>query len=419
MLILLLAEVVIVGVLLAWKHLDGLDLEVYRLGADALLTSGDPYGVLPPTRDGTVLPFTYPPFAALVFAPLLVLPLDLALVLLTLVSVLALGAVVALCLAGADRPAGNALNVAITTSDVANGTFGTSNVSKATFRARLWVVGGAALGVQAVALLSEPVRATLGFGQVNLLLMLLVAVDILGPNWRYRGVLIGLAAVVKLTPAAFLLFFLLRKDFRAVARAALVFGCCGLLAWLLAPSASVRYWTELIFARERVGDPGYIGNQSLRGLLARLGPPAETLVWVAVVLLVLAATVLLMRRALAAGRPVPALLACALAALLVSPVSWTHHWVWCAPVLGVLVWSGLRGGPTRAVLLLGSAALAAVVFLWSPLWDYRQVWPVRESYVLTGLLLLGLLGLTLDDPLDRAGKRGDIVRLDRREQPDT
>ncbi|TQJ02871.1 alpha-1,2-mannosyltransferase [Amycolatopsis cihanbeyliensis] len=386
MLILLLAEVVIVGVLLAWKHLDGLDLEVYRLGADALLSSGDPYGVLPPTRDGTVLPFTYPPFAALAFAPLLVLPLDIALVLLSVVSVLALGAVIALCFAGADR--------------------------------RVWVVGGAALAVQAVALLSEPVRATLGFGQLNLLLMLLVGVDVLAPGWRYRGVLIGLAAAIKLTPAAFLLFFLLRKDFRAVVRAAVVFGGCALLAWLLAPSASVRYWTELIFARERVGDPGYIGNQSLRGLLARLGPPAETLLWVGAVLLVLAATVLLMRRALAAGRPVPAVLVCALGALLVSPVSWTHHWVWVAPVLGVLVWSGLHGGRTRVVLLLGSAAVAAVVFVWSPLWDYRDVWPIRESYVLVGLLLLGLLGLTLDDPLYRPSERGDVVRLDRREQPD-
>ncbi|GAB3583278.1 glycosyltransferase 87 family protein [Amycolatopsis endophytica] len=371
-------EVVLIGILLAWKRLDGLDLDVYRLGARALFDHGDPYGALPPTRNGTFLPFTYPPFAAFVFAPLLVIPPDVALAGITVVSVLALGAVLALCFARHDR--------------------------------RLHVFGGIALIVQAVALFSEPVRATLGFGQVNLLLMLLVTVDALAPV-RRGGFLVGLAAAVKLTPAAFVLFFLLRKDFRAAARAVATFAGCALLAWVIAPRASVTYWTKLVFAGDRVGDPGYIGNQSLRGLFARLGAP--TWAWAVAVVVTLVVTVLVMRGA----DRVVALLACALGALLVSPVSWTHHWVWAAPVIGILTWRGRRLRP----LVLGTAALATVVFVLSPLWDHRSVWPLAESYVLTGVLLLLALrsvAQPLDDPLDAAGQRRDVARLDRGEHAD-
>ncbi|WP_240323423.1 glycosyltransferase 87 family protein [Amycolatopsis ruanii] len=371
-------EVVLVGILLAWKRLDGLDLDVYRLGAQAFFDRGDPYGPLPPTRNGTLLPFTYPPFAAFVFAPLLVVPADVALVGITIVSVVALGVVVALCFRHYDR--------------------------------RLHVFGGLALVVQAVALFSEPVRATLGFGQINLLLVLPVAVDALAPV-RRRGFLVGLAAAIKLTPAAFVLFFLLRKDFRAAARAIGTFAGCALLAWAIAPQASVTCWTKLVFAGDRVGDPGYIGNQSLHGLLARLGAPAWA--WLVAVAVTLVVTVLVMRRADA----VVALLACALGALLVSPVSWTHHWVWAAPVIGVLTWRGRRLRP----LVLGTAALATVVFVVSPLWDHRSVWPLAESYVLVGVLLLLVLGLVahpLDDPLDAARQRRDVARLDRGEHAD-
>ncbi|WP_246256989.1 glycosyltransferase 87 family protein [Amycolatopsis anabasis] len=388
--VLVAVEIVIVAVVLVWKRLDGLDLDVYRLGAQAFFEHGDPYGPLPATRNGTWLPFTYPPFAAIAFAPLLVVQLDVALVALTVISVIALAAVIALCVGWYER--------------------------------RVAVAGAVVLGVQVGALMSEPVRATLGFGQVNLLLMVLVAVDALAPMRRWpRGVLIGLAAAVKLTPAVFVLFFLLRKDFRAAARSVAVFAGCAAIAWLIAPRASGEYWTRLMFAGERIGDPGYIGNQSLRGLIARLGIGSQSLVWVVAAVVVLGLAVWVMRRAVHAGQPVLALLACALGGLLVSPVSWTHHWVWGGPVLGVVCWLAVRGGRARAVPLLGLAAVSAFVFLRSPLWDYRDVWPIRESYVLVGLVLLGMLGLLakpLDDELHAPGERGDVVRVDRGEQAD-
>src|SRR5262245_58485334 len=100
---LLAGEVLLVVIVLIWKRLDGLDLDVYRLGTQAFFSHGDPYVVLPPTRDGTVLPFTYPPFAAVAFAPLLAVSLDTALIALTVISVLALGAVLAVCFRRYDR----------------------------------------------------------------------------------------------------------------------------------------------------------------------------------------------------------------------------------------------------------------------------------------------------------------------------
>ncbi|AXB48792.1 hypothetical protein A4R43_25690 [Amycolatopsis albispora] len=353
------AELVLLAVVLVWKRLDGLDLDVYRIGAEAFFTSGDPYGPLPPTRNGTWLPFTYPPFAAIAFAPLLVIPLDVALVAITVVGVLALGVVIALSLAD--------------------------------YQPKLLATGAAVLAVQAVALVSEPVRATLGFGQINLVLMVLVAVDLLAVR-RGRGVLLGVAAAVKLTPAAFVLFFLLEKDFKAAGRAMLAFAGCAAAAWLISPSASAHYWTELVFAGERIGDPGYIGNQSLRGMIARFGldPGTQTVVWALAVVVVLGLTALVVRRSLTGGNRVLAMFACALGALLMSPVSWTHHWVWSGPVVGLLVLLALRdGNRVRQVVLLVLAAVSVYVFVDSPLWNHREVWPLRESYVLLGALLLG------------------------------
>ncbi|WP_243770285.1 glycosyltransferase 87 family protein [Amycolatopsis acidicola] len=366
---LLAGELVLLAVVALWKRLDGLDLDVYRLGAQAFFGHGDPYGVLPPTRDGTVLPFTYPPFAAIAFAPLLSVSLDTALWALTVISVLALGAVLALCFSYYDR--------------------------------RAHVAGVAVLAVQAVALFSEPVRATLGFGQINILLMLLVVVDTLGPV-KQRGYLIGVAAAVKLTPLAFVLFFLVRKDFRSAARALGTFVVCGVIAWFFAPDASVKYWTRLVFQGERIGDPGYIGNQSLRGLLARLDLGRGW--WALAAVLVLALTAWAIHRA---KYPVPALLACALGALLVSPVSWTHHWVWIGPVIGVLCWQRRWW----------AAVPATIVFVVSPLWDY-SFWPLRECYVLAGLVLLALLGKPFHHVLDAVGQRGDVARIDGGEHAD-
>ena len=164
-----------------------IDLEVYRLGVATWLAGGDMYGPLPPTVSGLALPFIYPPFAAMVLLPLELLPWTAAWIALygaSLVS--ARGHAVRRRRAGSGPPAAAAAPLS---------------------------VASVALPV---ALLLEPVLETFEFGQVNLVLMALVAVDCLAERTRWpRGLLVGLAAAIKLTPAAFVLFFLLRRDRRA------------------------------------------------------------------------------------------------------------------------------------------------------------------------------------------------------------
>jgi len=178
------------------------------------------------------------------------------------------------------------------------------------------------------------VRNTLNYGQVNLALMALVSLDCLargraGP----RGALVGLAAAVKLTPAAFVLFFLLRRDYRAAATAAGSFTACTAAGFLLAPRDSARYWTSVIVATGRPGSPWYAANQSIQGVLARAGvQPAHARRDGR-----LAGPVGRRARAglpgacggpLAGSADAWALSLNAFAALLISPISWSHHWVW-------------------------------------------------------------------------------------------
>jgi len=221
-----------------------------------------------------------------------------------------------------------------------------------------------------VALFLEPVHSTLEYGQVNIALLALVSLDCLRPDPRWpRGALTGLAAAVKLTPAAFVLFFLLRRDWRAAATAAGSFAAATGAAFVLDWHDSVRYWTQVITDTRRPGNPAFAANQAISGLIARAGldpqTHAGTIAWLALSAAVIVVTVLGMRRALAAAEPAWALSLNAFAALLVSPISWTHHWVWAEPallVLAVLAW--------RHSWRAGLAAVAAglVTFAASPSW---------------------------------------------------
>src|SRR5882724_5055039 len=134
--------------------------------------------------------------------------------------------------------------------------------------------------------------------------MALVSLDCLAPRARWpRGALVGLAAAVKLTPAAFVLFFLLRRDYRAAATAAGSFAACTAAGFLLAPRDSAWYWTSVIVATGRPGSPWYAANQSIQGVLARAGvnphTPAGTAAWLALSAVVLVLACRGMRRALA------------------------------------------------------------------------------------------------------------------------
>src|SRR5215204_2419145 len=222
------------------------DLFVYRYGGRAVLdglpvyASGDPV---------TGLGFTYPPFAAVVMVPLALLPAWLAAALWTGASVGALAAVVVLVRRALGRPATGWLVALLT--------------------------GGA--------LALEPVWQNLSFGQVNLLLMLAVLVDLVRPDRRWAGVLVGIAAGVKLTPLVFVVLLLLVGRRTAAGRAVAVFAGTVAVGFVAMPGASTVYWTDRLLQAGRVGPPELAHNQSVYGALTRLldGTP-PTLLWLAV-----------------------------------------------------------------------------------------------------------------------------------------
>ncbi|GAA3869670.1 glycosyltransferase 87 family protein [Saccharothrix violaceirubra] len=338
---------------------DGLiDLRVYRVGGRAWLEGVRLYAEgFPKPLDGPALPFTYPPIAAALFSLLALAAWPVAVFLWT------------------------ALGLALLTA-----------VSLATARhlygrtARAVFVG---LAVTAGSLVLEPVRQTLDFGQINLLLLGLVALDCLLPTTKWpRGLLIGVAAAIKLTPAVFVLFFLARKQVKPAVTAVVTFVACGLLGYAVAPTDTRDYWFDALLDPGRVGGLAYAGNQSLRGFVHRLGLTgfAETATWGVLCLAVLALVVLAVRRS--GDDRVAGLLAVAIGGLLVSPVSWSHHWVWVVPALVYLVHRSWKW-----------AVAVAVLFLLGPHWflpregDVELHWSwwqhvVGNAYVLAGVVAL-------------------------------
>jgi alpha-1,2-mannosyltransferase len=327
-----------------------IDLEVYRFGVQAWLAGGDMYGTLPETSDHITLPFIYPPFAAIVLLPLAVAPWLLAWSALLALSTAALG-LTFFVVARRLWPSG--------------GRGGALSVASIALPLALAVQPGKAIDfsrpappIPAFAL--EPVMQTIEFGQVNLLLMALVALDVLVVRTRWpRGLLIGIAAAIKLTPAAFVLYFLLRRDYRAAAVAAVSTAVVTGLAFLIAPGPSWKFWLDNP-AGGVSGSP-FFTDQNFQALLARAGVDGtlKTVLWLALSVGLLALAVPAIRRA-----PAPlALMATAGVALLVSPTSWSHHWVWVAPFLLVAAASAWRA---RSFTWLGVTLASAAVFVVAP-----------------------------------------------------
>jgi alpha-1,2-mannosyltransferase len=320
------------------------DLLVYRSGGAAWT-----HGVPLYTREfPSWLPFTYPPVAAVLFSLLAMVPKVVAVAVVTVAGLVALSVTTVLA-------------------------------------ARTWLAGVVAV---ACALAVEPVRSTLLFGQVNLVLMGLVALDCLLPRTRYpRGMLIGIAAAVKLTPAVFVLFFLVRRQYPAAVTAVTTFAAATGFGMLMAPADSVRYWHTTVFATDRIGGAAFATNQSLRGALSRLDLPPwlDRELWLVLVGVVLVLTCVGARRA---RDPVVALLVIAAGGLLVSPVSWSHHWVWIVPAVAVWVVRGGRAWPlaTLAVFAVGHRFLPnsrdrELAWTW---WQHL----VGNSYLLAASALL-------------------------------
>lgn len=326
-----------------------IDLEVYRFGVQAWLSGGDMYGPLPETSGRIALPFIYPPFAALVMTPLAVVPWDVAWVGLLALSVLALG---------------TTLYVVARRLWPRGGRGGALSTASIALPLALAVTPGTPIDfdtpTDGMPLALDPVLQTIEFGQINLVLMALVALDCLvdHPRWP-RGALIGIAAAIKLTPAAFVLFFLLRRDARAAVTAVVSGMVATGIGFAVAPRESVAFW--LGNPAGGVSGSPFFTNQTFQAVLVRAGleGPARTAGWLLLSVALLAIAVPVVRRA-----PAPlALVALSGAALLASPTSWSHHWVWVAPALLVAAVSAWRA---RSVGWAVATVAAGAVFVVAP-----------------------------------------------------
>ncbi|MGN6609794.1 MAG: glycosyltransferase 87 family protein [Jatrophihabitans sp.] len=316
------------------------DVSIYRHGARAAFAAGDVYDF---DRHGHG--FTYPPFAALVMGVLAWLP-----------TAAMWGVMIGL----------GAVSLVVVLRLVAPGAV----------RAVLRGDRAAAVGL-ALLVASQPVTLTLRIGQVNLVLAAMVLADLLVLR---RGVLIGLATSLKLTPGLFVVYLLARRRWAEAAGAvATIVASIGLGAVVL-PGPSREYWTHRVIAGSGIGGFTTTGNQSIRGLAERVfGTSVGAVVWL---LLAVPVVVLGLRLAVRAARLQLDVLAAGIVgvtACLVSPLSWPHHWVWALPALAGL-W-GIRGAAHRLDRwLVGTAGLLVVFSL-------LAVYAVGLSYVLIAVAL--------------------------------
>lgn len=334
------------------------DLHVYRHGGRSVLDQLPGYESDDPV---TGYPLTYPPFAALAMVPLALLPGWLAAGLWTGLS--------AGCLAGA---------VVLVCRELGHPAPG-------------WLV----LAVAAGSLALEPVWQNFSFGQINLIIMLAVLVDLLRPERRTSGLLLGIAAGVKLTPLVFVVLLAMAGHRGAAARASLTFVGTVLVGLTVMPGAA-SYWTDGLIDPKRVGPPQLAHNQSIAGALTRLlGEPPPTALWLAVAAPVSLAILLVGAGWWRRGDRVLGTCLGAMAMLLASPVAWSHHWVW-AVVVGLVLWERLRWAA-----ILWIAVFVARPILWPP-WGERREFDWRwfehlygNAYLLAALALCVGAGIAL------------------------
>lgn len=359
--------------------------------------------------DNKMYPFTYPPFGAWALSPLTWFDYEIAAPLMIMAIALQTAVIVALVGRSLGCSWGSAFAIAP------------------------W----AAILVQQCL---EPFNQSVGFAQVNTAMMALVMIDVAAPpSWKGRGVASGLAAAIKLTPAIAVLIFLLRRQWRSAITMVATSLTVTLLSWIISPSESARFFFDAMWDPQRAGDAYYAGNQNLKGFVARALPEnAWSITWAITVALALVAAIWLCLRIQAAATSVvtsrsasddvasgllntaapaapagdatetaasdavaapsavatspasPALpenLATLLTAavimtlgLLVSPITWSHHWVWGLASVVALIAVALR---LKSMALMGTALAQGALFIMAPHWwfPYGQVNELHWSVV--------------------------------------
>ena len=363
--------------------------------------------------DNKMYPFTYPPFGAWALSPLTWFDYEIAAPLMIMAIALQTAVIVALVGRSLGCSWGSAFAIAP------------------------W----AAILVQQCL---EPFNQSVGFAQVNTAMMALVMIDVAAPpSWKGRGVASGLAAAIKLTPAIAILIFLLRRQWRSAITMVATSLTVTLLSWIISPSESARFFFDAMWDPQRAGDAYYAGNQNLKGFVARALPEnAWSITWAIAVVLALVAAVWLCLRIQAAATSVvtsrsasddvasgllntaapaapagdatetaasdavaapsavatspasPALpenLATLLTAavimtlgLLVSPITWSHHWVWglASVVALIAVALRLKSAPLAALALAQGALFIMAPHWWFPYGQVNELhWSVVKQLV--------------------------------------
>lgn len=345
----------VVGFAIAYPPFD---FDVYRWGGQAVT-----HGTMLYQGRSDAQFFTYPPFAAILFILVGALPAVAGRVAFELVSLLALVAAAHLTL------------------------------KLAGYRPSWQIVGSLVV----IGMTLEPVYHTFFLGQINLILLALILVDVWGAaRGRPAGVLIGLAAAVKLTPLIFIALLVLAGRTRAGLTAAATFVACGAVAYVVAPSDSLTYWQHNLFENTSRMGGAYISNQSPYAAVLRIGSGAAIGQWFVAVPLLLGVAGLVIATVLARrGDWLGATTVTGTTGLLVSPISWTHHWVWILPALVILI----QGGRLSRI----AAGCAYVLFVAAPMWftpwhggpeEYGLHWLmtlVANCYLVAGLLFLGYM----------------------------
>jgi alpha-1,2-mannosyltransferase len=336
-----------------------LDLSVYYNAVDSLKDNQD---ALYTSNFGTwKLPFIYPPFSALTFFGLVPMGFAGLKWFMTVTSLLALAAVVwtSWGMLGYRRSAGRA---------------------------------GATLATFAVVLWFEPVVWTLEWGQVNLALLAVLMFDLGQPDTRrWKGVGVGLAAGFKLTPLIFIVYLAMTRRFRAAGVALGTFlGTIG-LGFVLLPSASAKYWSDIAEINNRVSEQlpvGTLNNQSVQGMFRRMldSESLSSMLWLlccaALAILVMVAAA----KASLAGQELLGVVLVGVLSLLVSPISWSHHWVWVVPAFVLLLHHALR--LRRRMWWYATAAFLAFYGTWPLSLDVNGHWDGGQKLQPWGLIWL-------------------------------
>ena len=356
-----------------------IDMVIYREGVKAFMEGGEVYSV-PMMAGDIALPFIYPPFGALVMVPLAgdwfshAMAGDIMIVL----SNLLIGLVVLLLAFALNRQRSNPF----VSSDV---------------------IAAASL-IWGIVLIFEPVRLNNGFAQINIIIMVLVALDLIPRKrlkWLPQGWLIGVAAAIKITPLAMLLYFLVRKEIKPIITAAISAIIATLIAAAVRWDVAWEYFSVKLLSMGTGGDFGvqtaYQSNSSIKGAIERLYTSQEgmeaastitNIIWLCFAIITVVLGGWLMVALMKRGLNIEAWMINAFIMLLISPVSWSHHWVWVAIAIPVLLYRAI----TWRHLNWAAGILISILSLWTilvvtvpPKWywaDGINVWDMELVFKL-------------------------------------